>query len=66
MLQAYVDNFKTTFPYTAPPTDGQSAINMGMLIDGNNQAYFSPGFNRKMESRTCHEESFNTKRVSKR
>lgn len=36
MLQAYVDNFKTTFPYTAPPTDGQSAINMGMLIDGNN------------------------------
>ena len=36
MLQAYVDNFKTTFPYTAPPTDGQSAVNMGMLIDGNN------------------------------
>lgn len=36
MLQAYVDNFKTTFPYNAPPTDEQSAINMGMLIDGDN------------------------------
>ena len=36
MLQAYVDNFKTTFPYNAPPTDEQLAINMGILIDGDN------------------------------
>lgn len=33
MLQAYVDNFKTTFPYTAPPTHEESAINVGIQID---------------------------------
>ena len=32
-FRQYVDYFKTSFPYTAPPTSEKWTINMGIQID---------------------------------